>query len=70
MGNRPSGENCGNITYTHDCCGLLGYQEICGGVESCFEDDRISHVLYDCKFDWLRDTSMAIWIPIVVTVSL
>lgn len=36
MGNRPLGTNCGNTTWTRDCCGdVIGYQEICRDLEYC-----------------------------------
>ena len=36
MGNRPLGTNCGNTTWTQECCGdVIGFQEICGDLEYC-----------------------------------
>ena len=36
MGNRAPGKNCGNTTWTQECCGdVIGYQEICGDLEYC-----------------------------------
>jgi hypothetical protein len=35
MGNAP-GKNCGNTTWTQECCGdVIGFQEICGDLEYC-----------------------------------
>ena len=63
MGNRLFGTNCGNTTWTHDCCGgAIGFQEICGDTESCFYEERVDDEIWYCEFDGSREESQWIWI--------
>lgn len=54
MGNRALGSNCGNTTWTNDCCGFVGQQEICGFLEVCWTRDEITYKMYSCDGEGWR----------------
>jgi len=51
MGNAP-GKNCGNTNLTHDCCGMIGYQEICGPIETCVAQETAESIRLECQPQW------------------
>ena len=52
MGNRPFGKNCGNTNLTRDCCGMIGYQEICGALEYCVAQETAESIRLECQLEW------------------
>jgi len=52
MGNRPLGTNCGNTNLTRDCCGMIGYQEICGALEYCVAQETAESIRLECQLEW------------------